>query len=553
MYSYVFLHHKIILIMHKFKLLGLSILSGLLMGIAWPETGSLSILIFIAFVPLLLLEEIIASQPERYSKWHLFFYTYLTFLIFNTYTTWWIWYSSEAGMVMAEVLYSLFMTIIFMWFHTAKKHLGNKRGYIALIAFWVGFEWVHYNWEFSHPWNTLGNVFANNPKWIQWYEYTGVMGGSLWILLMNIVVYHFYQAYVIRKESFLNNIKMVIVMLVLLLAPMIYSYNTYSNYVKTENPIEVVVVQPNIDPYKDKFGRMTEDEQIANILQLAQSKITQNTTYVVAPETAIPRGFVETKPEESNAYRMLQNWLKNNPHITLIIGASTYREYKASPKKPTPTARPDRQTGGWYDAYNTALQMKNEAPMQIYHKSKLVLGVEKLPYPKVFSPLEKFAINLGGTLGSLGSEKEAFNLINDKINIAPVICYESIYGEYFGTYVQKGAHAAFIITNDGWWDDSPGYKQHLAYGRLRAIETRRSIARSANTGISCFINQRGDVRQPIGFWQKGVIKGDINLNTAETFYVRSGDWIGRVLAALSVLLLVWSWGAKIKNKSNFNF
>ena len=93
----------------------------------------------------------------------------------------------------------------------------------------------------------------------------------------------------------------------------------------------------------------------------------------------------------------------------------------------------------------------------------------------------------------------------------------------------------------------------MAYGRLRAIETRRSIARSANTGISCFINQRGDVLQPIGWWQKGVIKGYINLNTAETFYVRSGDWIGRVLAALSVLLLVWSWGAKIKNKSNFNF
>lgn len=535
--------------MGKFKLLFLSILSGLLMGVAWPESGSLTLLIFISFVPLLLLENEISFKTDRYSKWHLFLYTYLTFLIFNTYTTWWIWFSSEAGMVMAEVLYSLFMTIIFMWFSSAKKYLGNKRGFIALIAFWIGFEWVHYNWEFSHPWNTLGNVFANKVTWVQWYEYTGVLGGTFWVLLINIMLFHFYIAYIQRKESLKNNLLLLLISVLFLVLPMYWSYTTYNNYVEEENPIEIVVIQPNIDPYKDKFGRMTEEHQISNILKLASAKITSTTKFVVAPETAIPRGFVESRPEESKAFNMLQQWLGQHPEITLVIGASTYREYPVSAEKPTPTARPDRQTGGWYDAYNTALQLKNEKKMQTYHKSKLVLGVEKLPYPKLFSPFEKFAINLGGTMGSLGTEKAAFNFKLDTIQVAPVICYESIYGEYFSSYVAKGAHAAFIITNDGWWEDTPGYQQHLAYGRLRAIETRRSIARSANTGISCFINQRGDILQATNWWVEDAIVGNINLNTAETFYVSSGDWLGRLLVALSVLLLIWTFGVRVKKNS----
>ena len=180
----------------------------------------------------------------------------------------------------------------------------------------------------------------------------------------------------------------------------------------------------------------------------------------------------------------------------------------------------------------------------------MVLGVEKLPYPKLFAPLEKFAINLGGTFGSLGTEKEAHNLIDGALNIAPVICYESIYGDYVASYVKKGADIIFILTNDGWWDDTPGYRQHLAYGRLRAIETRRSIARSANTGISCFINQRGDITSPTNWWEQDVISNTINKNSDKTFYTTYGDFFGRLFAAFGALLVIWNWSLKIKGRFN---
>lgn len=528
----------------KLKFTFLSILSGLLLGIAWPETGGFTPFIFIGFVPLLYVEHLISAEKSNKTALQIFSYAYLTFFIFNAFTTWWIWFSSAGGAIMAEVLYSLFMATLFLWFHNAKKNLGNKRGYIALVVLWIGFEWLHYNWEFSHPWNTLGNAFANQPKMVQWYEYTGVLGGSFWILLVNLLLFYFLLK-LINGNNLRNELKLIVVALAVILTPIIYSFITYNNYVETEKPIEIVLIQPNIDPYNEKFGSMTEQEQTERILSLASTKTTTNTAYVVAPETAIPRGFVENYPEESYGLQALKKWISNYPNLSFVIGATTYIEYPKSEQKPTPTVRPDKQTGGWYDAYNSALQLNNVTEMQIYHKSKLVLGVEKIPYPILFSPLESFAINLGGTMGSLGVEKEAFNFIHQNNKIAPVICYESIYGEYVSTYVKKGAEAIFIITNDGWWSDSPGYKQHLAYARLRAIETRRSIARSANTGISCFINQRGDIEQATKWWEQAAINGTINLNNNQTFYTQSGDWIGRVFAALSVLLLAWSWGAKL--------
>jgi apolipoprotein N-acyltransferase len=111
--------------------------------------------------------------------------------------------------------------------------------------------------------------------------------------------------------------------------------------------------------------------------------------------------------------------------------------------------------------------------IQIYHKSKLVPGVEKMPWPAVFKYIEKFAIDLGGISGSLGMQEErvAFFTQDKKFAAGPIVCYESVYGEYVGEYVKKGANFLAIITNDGWWGDTPGYRQHLQYGALRAIET----------------------------------------------------------------------------------
>ena len=205
-----------------------------------------------------------------------------------------------------------------------------------------------------------------------------------------------------------------------------------------------------------------------------------------------------------------------------------------------------------YDMFNTAIFLGNNGQTQIYHKSILVVGVEKMPFAKYLGFMGDLVINIGGTTNSLGRQEEPSNFISkDKIEVAPVICYESVFGEFVTKYVQKGAQMIFIITNDGWWKNTPGYHQHLSFARLRALETRRSIARSANTGISCFINQRGDVLQATDWWVEAAIKGSINANDKITLYVKFGDYIARISLLMSILLvlqLVSVWVMKKKGQ-----
>ncbi|MBL4594340.1 MAG: apolipoprotein N-acyltransferase [Flavobacteriales bacterium] len=534
--------------MQKLKLAGLSILSGLLMGISWPATGDLSPVFFIALIPLLYVEYTISQNPDKYKSRHVFYNAYLAFFTFNVFTLWWIWYASEAGMIMVGIIYTFFLAVTFLWFHTTKKRLGEKRGYIALIILWLGFEWLHFNWELAHPWNTIGNAFANYPELVQWYEYTGVLGGSLWILVVNILLFKVFRKTIILGEPVKNNLKLLGIVSAILIIPSAYSFITYNNYSETQNPIEIVVIQPNIDPYYDKFNNMTEAEQVDRILSLAREKITPNTRYILAPETAIPRGSRESEYESNYGIMEIRKLIQEFPTIKFVIGISSRIDYGLSNKKPTATSKQNGITKEWYDSFNSAIFIDDSPTIQTYHKSKLVLGVEKMPFTNFLAPLEKFALNLGGTFGSLGVDKEARIFKDDSIGIAPVICYESVFAGYVSSYVKKGANLIFIITNDGWWKDTPGYKQHLSFARLRAIETRRSIARSANTGTSCFINQKGDIINATDWWEEDAIINTLNTNDKTTFYTENGDLLGRVSAAIAVLLLLWSWTIKIKGR-----
>jgi apolipoprotein N-acyltransferase len=165
-----------------------------------------------------------------------------------------------------------------------------------------------------------------------------------------------------------------------------------------------------------------------------------------------------------------------------------------------------------------------------------------MPFVKYFRPLEKLAIDMGGTVGTLGisPNREVFISHYGTPPFSSIICYESIYGEFVAEFVRNGAEFLTIITNDGWWKNTPGHRQHARYAKLRAIETRKDIARCANTGISGFINQRGDFSQATEYWVEDVIRDTIKANDKITFYVKYGDYLGRIALFLAGLLLLLS-------------
>lgn len=508
----------------------LALLTGLLLALSWPHYG-FAPLAFIAWIPLLIAEQRISHDEKKRKGLRIFALSYFAFFIWNAITTWWIWNATPGGAVMAILANSLIMALVFLFYHRTKKRLGAKWNWAIFICYWLMFEWVHMHWDLSWTWLTLGNVFAKNYDWVQWYEYTGVFGGSLWVLALNFFILNSYNCPGKRK---LRNL---IAVLSLLLLPVAVSKTISLLYIPDSNNAyaDVVVVQPNIDPYNEKFSG-DYATQLKKMLELARQKLDSNTDYLVFPETALQEGIWENDLDETYSIPKIKEFLQKYPKLKIITGASSAKSYETA-VPPTLTARKFKNDFGYYDNFNTAFQVDNSGNVQTYHKSILVPGVEKMPYPLLFGWLEDYAIELGGTSGSLAGQEErtVFVSPDGRMKVAPIICYESVYGEYVTDYVNKGAQILFIITNDGWWGNSSGYHQHMMYASLRAIETRRCIARSANTGISCFIDEEGNISDQTEWWKTGVIKQSLMVHNENTFYVSHGDYIARVAVFFSIV------------------
>jgi len=277
-------------------------------------------------------------------------------------------------------------------------------------------------------------------------------------------------------------------------------------------------------------------------MNLADSIVDEDIDYIIAPETAISYPIWKHNFHSDSSIISIKEFVNQHPNISYIIGASTYKEI-SNIEDATVTTRYNEKEKIHYNSYNTALQIDKTSRIPTYYKSKLVSGVETMPFIHLFGFLEKLIIDFGGVTGILGTQDErlVFKNSTSDIKIAPVICYESAFGQHVTDYIKKEANIIFILTNDGWWGNTPGYKQHLRLSQLRAIETRRSIARCANTGISAFINQKGEIINKTDWWKIAVIKGTLKANSEYTIYVKYGDYIGRISMFISIFLFLYTF------------
>lgn len=533
--------------MKKIHPLILSILSGLLLFAAWP-VSPLTFLIFVAWVPLLFIEQ------QGMSKLKFFFYSYLTLFIWNIATTWWIWNASAPGAAGAILANSLLMTIPWLGFYSTKKRFGSRIGYLSLIIYWIAFEYIHLqDWGLSWPWLTLGNVFATHTEWVQWYSLSGSSGGTLWVMAVNVLLFRaVYESGNQQSEAGSQKKeikwKKIFLSLAVIIVPILLSLVMSFHMVVPPPKENIVIVQPNIDPY-EKISAGSFEAQLQKLVTLSEQQIDSNTQLVIWPETALymANGIEENKMKENYFLNPLWGFLQRHPHVKLFSGVESYRVFE---NKTSVNARPIEGTNFYYEAYNGSVLLDSSGALQFYHKSMLVPGVETLPWFLHF--LDAWFEKFGGTTAGYTKQKErtVLKVAEDGYKIAPAICYESIYGEFMSKYIRNGANIIAIITNDGWWGNTPGYKQHMNYARLRAIETGHWVIRSANTGISCVINEYGNIMDSRAWNMASALKYPVHKKTKNTLFVTTGDIISKAALALTALLLLWTVYDVFRKKQN---
>jgi len=521
-------------------MLVLSVLSAVLLSIPYlvPHCGWVALF---ALVPLLCMERIATDEGVK----RVWMYHYGTFVLWNAFTTFWVCNATIGGGIFAILANALQMSLIFGIFRLSKKVFKGALPYLFLMFLWIAWERYYLtSAQISWPWLVLGNSLARTVSLAQWYEYLGTLGGSLWIWGSNLSIFGLMCALSDGRWNSWNTKAQgaaIFGTAFLIVAPMVLSVCMYRGYKETDEPLDVVVLQPNIDPYH-KFQALSQNQQNAILEGQVREALkgrgdSSSAVLLLAPET-FTNDVLTEDVQGGRTFRRFVGMLKDYPGANLLFGASSWT-HTISDKAPSPLAR-NAGEGLWRESHNSAIMTDSSGRYAIFHKSKLVVGVEMTPYPKFFTKIDDM---LGGVMGRCIGQKE-ISLLDVKapdgttVPLGCAICYESVYGEYCTGYVRKGARALAIITNDAWWGNTPGYRQHLSYASLRAIETRRDIARSANTGISAFINQRGDITSETSWWEMATLRGKVNLSDGETFFVRSGDIVGRVSSMLAVLLLL---------------
>ncbi len=516
----------------------LALFSGILLGFSFPPFP-FPFLALIAFLPTLYY---INFNPNK----RFFRFLLWQFLPWNIIGCYWLCLTVLGANSMSESMENFtagFLAILLnpmlqsipfiIYARINNKFSTNNWTFWSLIPLFVSFEFLHFNWDLTWSWMTLGHAFSNLPYYIQYIEWTGILGVSAFIILINLLLFK-----LLTQEFSKKSLYILYGILILPLISNFYFLSDYRNIYESSGKMYVRIIQPNIDPFQ-KFEIMPASDQIDRFCNLISEKGFENQDLILLPETAIPYSITSESIFTDQQLKKLSDLLKSK-NKDWITGLVLLKYFEKNDKKPVGVREND---GYFYQFYNSSM-IVNKNGIQIQEKAKLVPFVERVPFLENLAFLKDYNINLAGTFGNYGLPDSIHSLSTSKgIKIASIVCYESIFGGYVRNFINHGGELVSIITNDGWWSNSSGYRQHAAYARLRAIETRRSVVRSANTGYSLAYDSKGFLIGSTEWWKPCKLDVEVNLYQNKTLYVLLGDWFAMICLLISIFTIVF-WKLK---------
>lgn len=288
--------------------------------------------------------------------------------------------------------------------------------------------------------------------------------------------------------------------------------------------ITVAAAQGNISS-TDKWNAELFTETFEVYASYAIQAAEQGAEIVLLPESVVPYVL-----EEGDTISSFLSKISDDSDVTLLVGAFSQKEGSE---------------------YNSILVFEPDGKMNdtVYSKRRLVPFGEFLPLEGIIKviipPLAE--INAFSSEFTAGTDSPVVQ--TEKAGLGCLICFDSIYENLARESVRDGAEIIMLSTNDSWFYDSAALEMHNNQARLRAIETRRSVVRAANTGISSVITPTGKVLDSIGALKKGLIVEDVEINDGLTLYTRTGN-VFVVLCGIFAMSAVATAFVKRKSKGH---
>jgi apolipoprotein N-acyltransferase len=392
---------------------------------------------------------------------------------------------------------------------------------ILLPLTWTAHELaLNYLADLSFPWLPLGLGLSELPALIQIADLSGVRGISFWIAATAGLLADAYRLRLTRREVIARVAGAVV------LAAGVWAYGAWRMRTTELRPVAPIgVVQPNIP--EDEKLQASNRKRFVGILAAATRRLVAESdpALIVWPETALP-GFLADHPEWRDSIAVLSS-IERDPILFGVLDLEWL----------DPNATPP--TYAYYNAALLADSVGRIGAQPPYRKKYLVPIVERVPF---LNPAWFAGINYFGGFGR-GLDPRPFTFAFG--NAGVLICYESIFPQHSRAFRRAGTDLLLNITNDAWFGHSSAPWQHFAHLRLRAVENRVGIVRSANTGISGYVDPLGRVRGATGLFEPAERTYMAETTDVTTPYVRIGDWIG-VLSLLATLGLVVADGRRVR-------
>ncbi|MEM9859275.1 MAG: apolipoprotein N-acyltransferase [Bacteroidota bacterium] len=513
-----------------FALFGLLIISPLLFWLSWPPntwTG----LVFFAFIPYFFSFEYLVRQKET-KRYFFLLLIFSSNLIWNILVTYWLYSISFTTGIAIQITNSTMFTIPWAVYSYADKSSHKNMRYILLISSWISLEYIQYYWLLSYPLLNIGNALSTKPQWIQFMEYTGVLGGTFWVLVSNLFLFKFFKEG-IKKGFHLSTYTTLAKSVAVISFPLIFSLIIFNSYKEKNEKVNVLIIHPNVNCRTEKYT-MSQEKLIDKYLNLTLEKVGPETDFILWPETAIPDlGWIVDLSDNKDLAR-IHNKLSQVSNANLITGGVLYEKSNEEGGLNINYHGPSK---AWYRTYNAAISLSLvDDKLSIRTKEKLVPVEETIPN-RIAYFLRKTFSSLGGFHFSHRANNTDIFINADGVSSLPLICYESLYGQFTSRKVGHRKGIIFVLLNEGWYRNIVGASQFMYASCIRAIENRRSIARSSNDGISCTINEKGQVENMISGFAPHAFNTQLTLNNEKTFYSIVGNYFGYLSIIVCVFCL----------------